>query len=249
MGLRRLTFACSTLLAVVTAGCGGSTTAKQPITVLAAASLTEVFNRTTPAFTAKEHVPVRFSFGPSSTLVTQIGEGAPVDVLVTADDVTMKRAVQAGDVAAPVVFARNELQIAVAPRNPHRIRGVADLARPDLIVVACQAEAPCGRLAANAFRRANANVRVRSFEPDVSAVLAKVRAGEADAGLVYVTSVRAANAEVDGVALGADLIETAPDVVAVATRSQHRGSAGAFVRHLLSPETQATLRLAGFAAP
>ncbi len=239
----------SLVILVAAAGCSGSAKARQPITVLAAASLSEIFTRLAPVFTAQEEVPVRFSFGPSSTLVSQIGEGAPVDILATADEVTMARAVQSADVGPPVVFARNQLEIVVARGNPQRIAGVADLARPGLVVVACQAAVPCGRLAADTFRRANVAVSVKSFEPDVSGVLAKVRSGEADAGLVYATNVRAASAQVAGVPLGAGLVATAPDVVAIATRSPHRGAAEAFVRFLLSDETQSTLRDAGFAAP
>lgn len=162
-------------------GCAGDGRSDR-LTVFAASSLTQAFRALDTG--------ADFSFGSSSRLVAQVVEGAPVDVLATADEQTMQRVVDAGLVAgAPVVFAANRLVIA------HRgaVRVVGDLARPGLRVVLAAPAVPAGRYAAEALAAAGVTVRPVSLELDVKAVAAKVASGEADAGIVYAT-----DADADG---------------------------------------------------
>ena len=118
------------------------------VTVLAAASLTRVVDELVAPFEA-EHpdVEVTVSSGGSSALAQQVVAGAPADLFLSASTATMDVVADAGLVdGAPVTFARNRLEIAVAPGDPEGVRGLADLARDDLAVALCAEEVPCGAL-------------------------------------------------------------------------------------------------------
>src|SRR5689334_10732190 len=119
------------------------------LNVFAAASLTSSFKAIGAAFEAtRPGTKVAFNFAGSPTLVQQINEGAPADVFASADEANMQKVVEAGAVTgAPQIFAQNLLQIAVPKGNPQHIAGLADLAKPGLIVVLCGETIPCGRYA------------------------------------------------------------------------------------------------------
>ncbi len=94
------------------------------ITVLAASSLTDAFNQEASAFKkAHPNVTVTFSFGGSPALVTQLDQGAPADVLATADEKNMTTAAQKALVAPATIFVKNRLVIAVPKSNPGQIAG------------------------------------------------------------------------------------------------------------------------------
>lgn len=230
------------------AGTGTACGAADPpgtLTVLAASSLTEAFDELGRTFEAGHPgAHVAFTFAASSTLARQVVEGSPGDVLATADEATMAVVVAAGRTAAgPVVFARNRLAVAVAPGNPERVAGLADLARPGLTVVLCAPEVPCGRAAARALERAGVGgVRPASLEENVKAVVSRVALGEADAGLVYATDVRGPG--IDAVAVpDSQNVSTAYPVATL----RDTAAARAWVDHLLSPGGQEVLARYGFA--
>ena len=196
---------------VLLAGCGGggSGSAAAPsaapeartLTVLAAASLTGTFTDLEKQFeTDHPGVDVKLNFAGSSDLAQQIVNGAPADVFAAASDATMKTVTDAGLAAAPPkVVATNVLQIATAPGNPKGIAAFADLARPDLKVVVCAQQVPCGAAADKIEKSTGVVLRPVSEEADVKSALGKVTSGDADAGLVYVTDVAAAQGRVQGV--------------------------------------------------
>src|SRR5664279_4221136 len=115
----------TTAIAVTVAGCSSSkkSTSAAPsgtIVVFAASSLKSTFTTLAANFeAANPGVKVVPSFGGSDTLAAQITQGAPVDVFATASTTTMATVTNAGDATGtPQVFAKNELEIAVAPSNP-----------------------------------------------------------------------------------------------------------------------------------
>ena len=217
------------------------------MTVFAAASLTDAFTEIGDAFTsANPDVDVTFNFAASSELVTQINEGAPADVFASADQANMAKLADAGE---PQVFATNVLEIAVAPGNPLGIDSVADLADADLIVVTCALEVPCGTYAAEVFTNAGVDVTPKSYEENVRAVLNKVVLGEADAGIVYATDVRAAEGDADGVEIPADVNVVAEYPIVAVPTAGNADAAGAFVDFVLGDAGQETLASYGFTAP
>jgi molybdate transport system substrate-binding protein len=221
------------------------------LNVFAAASLTAAFKAIGAAFEAsRPGTRIAFNFAGSPTLVQQIKEGAPADVFASADEATMQKVVAAEAVAGtPQIFARNLLQIAVAKGNPEHITGLADLAKPGLVVVLCGDTVPCGRYALEAFTKAGVAPPAGSREPDVKAVLTKVALGEADAGIVYVTDVRAAADEVEGIELASDHDVSARYPIATLREAAHGETARAFIAFVLSDPGKAILGEYGFRAP
>ena len=231
------------------AACGSSATtatvnskpaATHQLTVFAAASLTKAFAAEGAAF-EKAHpgVHVTFSFAGSQALVAQLKQGAPADVLATADTASMA----AAGLADAKVFARNRLAIITGAGNPKKIGTLADLARPGVRTVLAGPTVPVGKAAAKALRAAGVTVKPVSLEQDVKGVVTKVRLGEADAGVAYVTDVKAAKGDVVGTELPG-ISNSYP--VAVVNAS---ADAQAFADFLLSADGQAVLASFGFLPP
>jgi molybdate transport system substrate-binding protein len=234
----------------VTAACGSddSKDSSETLTVLAAASLTDTFTELGKEFEADhDGTTVRFSFGGSSDLVAQIQSGAPADVFASADTRNMdKLGATATD---PKDFASNTLEIAVPPGNPAGITTLADLAKPGLKLVVCAPEVPCGTATRAVARSAGLTLRPVSQEQSVTDVLGKVTTGEADAGLVYVTDVRSAGAEVEGITFpeASSAVNVYP--ISAVDGSKHDALAREFVDFVLSAQGRKVLADAGFAKP
>jgi molybdate transport system substrate-binding protein len=221
------------------------------LTVYAASSLAGVFTELGAAF-EKDHpgVKVSFSFGGSADLVTQIQQGAPADVFASADGKTMDKLTAEGlEGQDPENFASNTLEIVTPPDNPAHITALADLTKKGVDLVICAPEVPCGNAAAKVEAAAGLAFKPVSEEQTVKDVLGKVTAGEADAGLVYVTDVKAAGDAVDGITF--DESTSAVNVYPITTvkDSNHLTLAAQFVAFILSDAGQAALAGTGFAKP
>ncbi|MEZ5214450.1 MAG: molybdate ABC transporter substrate-binding protein [Microbacterium sp.] len=219
------------------------------LTISAAASLKTAFDRLAADFEAQnpgvDVLPI--SYDGSSTLATQIIEGAAVDVFASADQKNMAKVTDASLATDPEPFATNVLTLVVPSGNPGGVTGLADLANPDLDVVLCAAEVPCGAASATLLSNAGVQASVDSYEQSVTAVLTKVAGGEADAGLVYVTDAKSST-DVETVATeGADAVVNTYPIVAL-TGSKNPDAAAAFVAYVLSDDGQSVLRALGFGA-
>jgi molybdate transport system substrate-binding protein len=221
------------------------------LTVFAAASLTDAFDEIGAAFmTANPDATVTFSYAGSSDLVTQINEGAPADVFASADKSNMTKLTDAGNgTGTPVVFAKNTPQIIVGAGNPKAIAAVADLAKADNIVVICAPEVPCGKYAATILSNAKVTVTPKSLEQNVKAVVSKVTAGEADAGIVYATDVLAAGDKAEGVDIPAEVNVIAEYPIVATTASANPEAAAAFIEFVSSEQGQKILDSYGFLKP
>jgi len=231
---------------------GGSptTTVTGSLNVFAAASLTEAFNAAKPALTASEPgLSITYDFGGSNTLVTQIEQGAPADVFASADQKNMQRLVTAGLVDTPVTFARNKLEIAVAPGNPKHITGLPDLAKPGLTVVLEASGVPAGDYTRQVEARLGISITPKSLAPDVKTAITAVTSGEADATVVYATDVAAAAAKVAGVAVADALQPAITYPIAVVKASHNAAAAAAFVQSALSGAVHQALLAQGFLSP
>lgn len=237
------------LVACAEGGAGPDRTEREVI-VFAAASLTDVVAQFAEEFTATTGADVRLNLAGSQTLVTQLVEGAPADVLITADTAQMRRAVEAGLVAGePIALATNVLTIAVEAGNPLAVRGLADLARADLVLVLAAEEVPAGRYAREILERAGVDARPASREQSVRAALGKVVQGEADAAIVYASDVVAAGPRVTDVPIPSEENVVATYPAAVLRGAPAPEAAQAFVDLLLSVRGRGVLRAYGFVAP
>jgi molybdate transport system substrate-binding protein len=220
------------------------------VKVFAAASLTEAFADEAAALRGSEPgLTPTFSFAGSGALVTQVQQGAPADVIATADPASMRRLTDAGLVEAPLTFARNRLQILVAPGDPKGIRSLTDLTRPDLKVVLGDESVPAGRYAAQALEKAGVTVNPVSKEVDVKAAVAKITTGEADATIVYVSDVVAAGSKGFGVDIPDPENVTADYPIAVVKAASNRAGAVVFVDAMVQGSGQGALRRRGFLPP
>jgi molybdate transport system substrate-binding protein len=239
------------VLAVLTAACGSdSASATGNLSVSAAASLTGAFNDAKPKLSAASPgLNITYNFAGSNALVTQIQQGAPADVIASADQKNMQTLVDADLVEAPVTFAMNKLQIAVAAGNPKGITSVADLAKPGITVVLCAQGVPAGDYTRQVLTAQGITVTPKSLEADVKSALAKVTTGEADATVVYVTDVKAGGPKVAGVTIpDADQPDISYPIAVVKATKVHR-AAQAFVDSAVSGDVQKSLEAAGFSAP
>ena len=247
-------------LALALGACSSASAPKSPsatptaltgsLSVFAAASLTGALNSAKAALgTADPGLSLTYNFGGSNTLATQIQQGAPADVFASADEANMNRLVAAGLVETPVIFARNKLEIAVAPGNPKHIAGLADLAKPGVTVVLEAPGVPAGDYARSVLAKLGVTVTPRSLETDVKSAIAKVAAGEADATVVYVTDVAAAGSSVSGVTIPAADQPVITYPIAVVKASRNRAAARAFVASAVSGDVQRALEAAGFGSP
>lgn len=221
------------------------------ILVFAAASLTDVMAEAEADFeAANPAIDVSINLAGSAALRTQILEGAPADVVATANPAIMDDLVDAGRVTArPTTLASNQLVIAVAPGNPADIGDLQDLADPDRFVGLCASQVPCGDLADRATAAAGVTIEPDTREPDVRSLLAKVETGELDAGLVYRTDVVASDSDIAAIDLPSGLPTTTDYPIATLAESGDPAAAAAFVSFLSGPQGRQILADHGFGLP
>jgi molybdate transport system substrate-binding protein len=211
------------------------------VRIYAAASLTEAFRAFDPA--------QRYSFGGSSTLETQLRNGAPADLFASAAPLHTRRLFAAGLVGRPVPFAANRLALIVPRSNPAGIRSVDDLRRKPVKLVVAAPAVPVGAYTRAVLRRLGLESvlsKAVSRESDVKAVTGKVALGQADAGFVYVTDARAVGDRVKAIRIPARAQPRVRYEIAVVSRSSNKAAAHAWIEKLLSRRGQAALRNAGF---
>ena len=244
--------------AAVLAGCGssassgGSTTNHQKtLTVLAASSLTETFDQLAKTFESQHAgVKVKLVLDSSATLAQMAEQGAPGDVLATADKLTMDDAVaKKGTSGTPAQFATNVVALAVPSANPRQITSFADLQKSSVDYLVCVKTAPCGAASAALLTSNKITHKPVSEEVDVKSVLTKVETNEADAGLVYQTDVTAAGSKVKGFTVPGAATNPNTYWVSVTGNARSGTLAKDWVKLLMSTQGQQVLTDAGFGKP
>jgi molybdate transport system substrate-binding protein len=229
------------------------------LVVFAASSLADVFGEIGIAFkTANPGVDVVFNFGSSSTLATQLKDGAPADVFASANTQQMDVARAAGRIMGdPATFAKNRLVLAVPIDNPAHVESLHDLARPGVKLVVAGPNVPV-RVYTNTMLdkmaklseygedyRAAVVKNIVSEEDNVRQVTAKLALGEADAGIVYCSDVTpdlATKVIAIPIPDAINTIATYP----IAVTSSSPALAKTFVDYVLSDEGQRILNKWGF---
>lgn len=237
--------------AVVAGGCGDGDRGGRPeVVVSAASSLKAAF----AAYGAGlEDATARFSFAGSDELAAQIRQGVRPDVYAAADTALPRALAEEGLVGEPVVFAANELVLAVPAGS--RARRLEDVAGEGSVLVVGSASVPVGRYTREVLGRLPGDLgerllsRVRSNEPDVGGVVGKLVQGAADAGFVYATDVAATDGALRAIELPPGARPEVAYAAAVVEGAEHPEAARAFVEGLRARAGIRALRDAGFLPP
>lgn len=231
------------------------------LTIFAAASLTDAFGELKTALErANPGTTIAYNFGASSTLRTQLAQGAKADLFASADEPQMNGAQRDGTIAGtPSTFVENKLVIIVPARDPRGIASPRDLAKPGVKLVLTNAAVPIGNYARQALKKLNGApdygadfsqrvlANLVSEETDVRQVVAKVQLGEGDAGIVYSSDVTpAVRDQVKVIPIPDQFNVIARYPIAVVKGTGNDAGARAFIGYLLSPAGQAVLARWGF---
>ena len=271
MGItRRAAIAAVSLLSAVSlAACGGSTSnsstnaasgaasasgsgapqkATGELKVLAAASLKASFTEIgTQLEKDNPGLHVTFDFQGSQTLVSSLSEGNAADVLATADEPTMNKAVEQKLVGERTEFATNVLTLIVPKGNPANVKGI-DSSLDNAKLVVCVETAPCGNAAKELAKAYNVTLNPVSEEQKVTDVRTKVESGEADAGVVYKTDAVAAKDKVDEVTIdNKGVVNHYP--IAQTAKPSNPEAAQVFINAITSKSGQEILAKYGFGKP
>ncbi len=228
------------------------------IYVFAASSLTEAFGEIGNQYeAANAGLSVQLNFGGSQALRTQIEQGAPADVFVSASTTDMDTLVHEGLVSSAGVqtLLSNKLVVILPSNNPAGINSLADLARPKVKVVLAAADVPVGNYARQALQKMSGQfgsdfstrvlANVVSNEDNVKQVVAKIQLGEADAAIVYVSdAVAAPSLQLIEIPDTLNVVATYP--IAALRNSRNATLAAAFIQYALGPDGQAILKKWGF---
>lgn len=261
------------VLGTLLLGCGGTTGAPVPVSaperpeprgevvVFAASSLTDAFKEIGQTLQGRyPGLTFSFNFAASSTLRTQLAQGARADVFASADERNMRLAQQEGTIAGePQVFVRNEPVIVVPTSNPAGVAALKDLVRPGLRLVVAGREVPIGGYTRQILQNASQDPaygpdfadrvvkNVVSEEPNVRASLAKVVLGEADATFVYRSDITPELRDrVKVIGIPAEFNVVADYYIAVVKNAPNPTGAAAFIEFVLSAEGQQILARWGF---
>ena len=227
---------------------------KTELTVLVTASLANAFEKIGKVFMAKFlNVSIRFNFAGSATLVTQIQQGAPVDIVAMADTINMNKVLSSGDIdqKSVSIVALNKLAILVQRGNPQKIETLSDLTRIGLKVVLCDLAQPCGKYASTVLSKANVLFAVASREASASGVVSRIGLGEADAGIAYLTDGLVAGDKVDAVKIADNfnLVAEYPIGVATKPKTKDNSAINAFIAMTKSSVGRKILAENGFILP
>ena len=244
--MKRVTIVLSAALLALTltvVGTAGAKTSADPLTIYAAASLTEVFK----AYDSAQ----QYNFAGSNVLETQIKNGAPADIFASAAPLNTQRLFAAGVVDKPVTFTANRLALIVPKSNPAGLKSVYDLNSKSVKLVVATAAVPVGGYTRTVLRKMNLSgvlSKVVSQESDVKAVTGKVALGQADAGFVYTTDARPVSDQVTVIRIPAWAQPRVRYEIAVVSKSANKAAAQAWIKAILSAKGQTALKNAGFLA-
>jgi len=231
-------------------GSGSASASKPNLTVSAAASLKAAFTAYAQQFSQAN---VRYSFAGSDVLAAQIEQGIKPDVFASANTKLPDMLYAKGLVSKPVTFAANKLVIAV-PANSTKVETLTDLEKPGVTIAIGSATVPIGAYTRKVLAKVGGSAskilaNVRSEEPDVSGIVGKLTQGAVDAGLTYVTDVRATHGALRAITLPASLQPVVAYGAAIVKGGPHPAQAQAFINGLISGTGKTDLLQSGFLPP
>lgn len=230
----------------------------QPLTVSAAISLKEALTDVGKAYHDGGGDDVQLNFGASGALAMQIGQGAPVDVFISADREQVDKLIKDGKADGDTrrLIVQNEIVLIVNPSNTepalHDFKGLAD-AKVQKIAIGQPKAVPAGMYAMqvlNHLQLADALQRKLIYGSNVRQVLDYVVRNEVDAGIVYRTDALQAGDKVTVVyTAGSDMHEPIDYPAVMITGTPHAAQAGRFLDFLTHDQARTLFATKGFVIP
>jgi len=212
------------------------------ITVFAGSSMTTVLPKIDSGNT--------YSFGSSTALATQITNGAPADVFMSANTTTPASLYASGVVEKPVNFTRNTLAIVVPKNNPAGIKSIYDLTKPGPKIAVAAVTVPVGSYTVQVLNQMGINTAVQANvvtrETSDANVVAKVALGQVDAGFVYLSDYVIDPTHLSLIKVPAWAQPKITYAMAVVTKSPNQAAAEAWMKKVLSPAGQKVFVDSGF---
>ena len=234
---------------VALTGCGSSGSNDENLTVGAASSLrTALADYQGPD--GAEIPPVRITFAGSDLIASQIRQGVGIDVIAAASTTDPDALFKDGLVEKPVAYAQNEVVIGVPVDSS--INSIDDLAETGTKVVVGDAAVPVGGYTQQIIDDLPASTgsaiedNVKSEEPDVASITAKLVQGAADAGFIYATDVLSAPDDIKAIKIPDGLQPTVIYSAAVVKDSKEPEAAAEYIDGLLTGTGAQDLKNAGF---
>jgi molybdate transport system substrate-binding protein len=226
--------------------------------IFAPSSLIDAAKDLTASFeAANPGVKLTFEFGHTPTQRVQLTQGAVGDVFLTASQKDMDDAVADQSVASgkAKLFATNELVVILSAKNAPGIQKLEDLAKSGVRLLVAVVDVPVGKVTLDSLDKMEKSfgsgfktkvlANVVSNESGVKPIVSKIKLGEADAGIVYVTDAVAAP-ELKTISIAAELNMITQLNVAPLAKAPSPEQAAAFSAYLVSTDGQAILKKWGF---
>jgi molybdate transport system substrate-binding protein len=238
----------------------GSCVAAQEITVAAAADMSAALPQLAAAYAKQTGLAVKLVFGSSGNLTSQIRNGAPYDVFLSADEEYPRQLIADGLAVQTTLYryAVGHLVLWVPAGSPLDLSklGMTALLDPSVkkIAMANPAHAPYGRAAEAALRHFEIYDQVSSrlvLGENVSQAAQFVESGNAQAGLIALSHALAPALKDKGRywTVPLDAYPILNQAAVVLSKSKQQDAARKFLDFLRSPEATSLLASYGFSLP
>lgn len=223
--------------------------------VAAASDLQPVMATLADDYEKATGVKLQVSFGSSSTLATQIVNGAPIDIFLGADFVFPEKVVAAGlaDMKSPVPYAKGALVLWArkdSPLQPISMEKIED-PRVKSIAIADELHAPYGRAAVTALKKLKLYEKALPhlvMAENISQAGQFVESGNAQMGLISLTLASSPHFKEVGTFVLVPKVYLDILQCAVVVKTERSAEAHAFLDWLLTPRVQGKLRDFGLGA-
>jgi len=243
-------------IALATLLAAPATRAEIPLTVAAASDLQGVMPEIAARFQRATAHALRISYGSSGQFLSQIQNGAPIDVFLSADDAYVTRLVESGHAEASTVtpYATGRLALwARSDRGLDLAKGLAALedTRVRRIAIANPEHAPYGRAAVESLRRAGLYDRLQPrlvLGENVSQAAQFAQTGNADVALIALslTLMPALQSTGSGVEVPQSAYQLIRQTGVVVARSPRAGTGRRFLAFLTERDAATLLVQSGF---
>jgi molybdate transport system substrate-binding protein len=228
----------------------------QPLRVAAASDLQAALPAIAARFEKTTGHAVALTFGSSGNFFTQVQNGAPFDVFLSADIDYPRALERSGEAEEGTLYRYATGRIVLWIRNESTIdlrRGLAVLADPGVrkVAIANPDHAPYGRAAVAALRHAGVDDRVQPKlvrGENISQAAQFVQSGNADAGILALSLALAPALKASGryVEIPDAFYPPIEQAAVVLAASKQQAIARQFVDFLKQPESARTLQTFGF---